>query len=125
MAKGFVVGTLVLAVLLAGCVTSTGVYSGQTNTQVDLSKGNYRVLKAGAEGKSYGFSLLGIIPFAAPSYARAMGDLRAQAPMEGKATAVANVSKDVSSFYLILFSIPCITVSADIIEFTDGPSGDN
>jgi hypothetical protein len=123
MAKGLMVATLVLAVLLTGCATSTAVLAGQTTTQVDLSKGNYRVVKAGAEGSSYGFSLLGIIPFSTPSYARAMHSLRSEAPMEGKATALANVTEDDSSLYLVLFSIPSVTVTADIIEFTDGPSG--
>ena len=39
--------------------------------------------------------------------------------MEGKSTALANVAQDKSTVYLILFSIPKITVTADIIEFID------
>ncbi len=113
------------AFCLAGCVTSSGEFPGQSDSRVDLSKANFRVLKAGAVGTSYGFKLLGIFPLAAPHYSTAMQDLRSQAPMEGRAAAVANVTQDNSSLYLILFSIPKITVSGDIIEFTGPPSGGN
>ena len=47
-----------------------------------------------------------------------MQNVRAQAPMEGRAAAVANVTQDSSKLNLLLFSIPKITVTADIVEFT-------
>jgi hypothetical protein len=87
---------------------------------VDLSRKNYAIVKANAIGESSGFSLLGIIPFAAPKYTDAMSDLCSKAVMsEGKAHALVNVVQERSSIYLILFSIPKLTVRADIIEFLD------
>ena len=73
------------------------------------------MLKSNVRGESTGFVLLGFIPLAQPSYARAMGDLRAKVQMEGKATALANVTQDHPELNFILFSIPKITVTADVI----------
>jgi hypothetical protein len=39
--------------------------------------------------------------------------------------ALTNKTEDRSTWYLILFSIPEITVTADVIEFTDKAGGDN
>jgi hypothetical protein len=39
--------------------------------------------------------------------------------------ALANQTEDRSSLYLILFSIPRVTITADVIEFTDAPLGGN
>jgi len=108
---------LFIVAVVAGCVTSAGTYPHGSDTRVDLSKGNYRVLKSNVRGTSTGFVLFGILPLARPSYANAMGDLRSEAQMEGKATALANVTRDESDIYLILFSLPKITVTADVIEF--------
>ena len=103
---------------ICGCA-SIGTFPHITGTQTDLSKNNYKVIKAGARGVDCGFYLLGLIPFKSPSFARAMGDLRNQVEMEGKATAFINMAKDYSSLYLIIFSVPKITVTADVIEFID------
>jgi hypothetical protein len=40
-------------------------------------------------------------------------------PLTGKAIALANEMDDRSTTYLILFSFPAVTVTADVIEFTD------
>jgi hypothetical protein len=110
---------LLLALAAAGCASS-GSYRQSSGTNVDLSKRNYKVLKANAVGTSKGFKLLGIIPFASPTYTDAMTDLYDNARVQaGSATACANVSEDSGGLYLILFSIPKLTVRADIIEFTE------
>jgi len=110
---------ILIFVLFTGCVSS-GMFPHTTDTKVDLSKNNYRIIKANAIGKSSGFKLLGIIPIISPKYTKAMKDLYSEIGIsEGKARALVNVTQERSSIYLILFSIPELTVRADIIEFID------
>ena len=79
------------------------------------------MIKVGARGESSGFRLLGFIPFASPSYAQAKQRLYKSIgqPLEGKAIALVNQTEDESCIYLILFSIPRVTISADVIEYTE------
>ena len=114
--------------LVTGCASSNVITPAQsTSTAIQLSGKNYRLINAGAEGDSYGFRFLGIIPFTSPHYAAARKDLYASVgtPLAGKAIALINESQDRSTLYLILFSIPKITITGDVIEFTDqaGASG--
>ena len=110
---------------LAGCASSHVEMRGQsTTTAVDLKGKNYRMIEAGAIGRSYGFRLLGILPFASPNYAGARHALYSSVnePLAGKAVALANEQEDRSTLYLILFSVPKLTITADVIEFTDASS---
>jgi hypothetical protein len=101
-----------------GCASVGNLpYGGSTTT--DLTKNNFRMIKSNVRGEDTGFSLFGLIPIVSPSYADAMRSLHFNVDMEGRATALANVAQDRSVLYLILFSIPKITVTADIIEFID------
>ena len=107
--------------LLSGCARSA-YYPGQggTGTNVTLTHQNYRVVKSNAIGDSHGFSLLGVLPMWTPRYSAAMTELYQSAGVaEGKATALTNVAQEDSKLYFILFSIPTLTVRADIIEFQD------
>ena len=109
---------LALSCMVVGC--SQGEFRGQsTNASVGLSSNNYKVIKANAVGESTGFKLLGIIPFASPKYAEAKKNLYGSVgeDVKGKAIALVNQTEDVSSSYFILFSIPKITLSADVIEY--------
>jgi len=109
---------LVLAVFF-GCAPSIGRFSQETGTGVTLSKNNYKVIKESAIGESSGFNFLGIIPIVSPSYAdakKALYDSIGE-DVRGKSLALANQTEDRSTLYLILFSIPKITISADVIEF--------
>ncbi len=111
----------VLSWLATGCA-SQGEFRGQnTATEVSLAGNNYKLIKAGAKGQSSGFRLLGIIPFASPNYADAKASLYQSVgePLTGRAVALANQTEDRSSLYLILFSIPKVTITADVVEFTD------
>lgn len=106
---------------VAGCTPWAGVMKGgQTNTIVRLSERNYRVIEAGARGESIGFDLLGF-PIISPSE----GDAKARLyrslgqPLEGRAIALANQTEDRSLFTLILFSLPKISLTADVVEFID------
>ncbi|MFA5410286.1 MAG: DUF6567 family protein [Candidatus Omnitrophota bacterium] len=101
---------------LTGCA-SVGSMPHVMGTQTDLSKSNYKVIKSGAQGIDTGFTLLGIFPIVSPSYANAMADLHTKVEMEGKSAALANVTQDMSNIYLILFSIPKLIITADVIEF--------
>lgn len=114
----FLVFAISAFAFLIGC-SSVGTLPYGGTTKTDLTKKNFRMVKANARGQDSGFWLLGIIPFSSPTYADAMASLHEGVEMEGKATALANVAKDKSTLYLILFSIPKITVTADIIEFLD------
>jgi len=108
-----------LWVLLAttGCTTSVGQFPAAAGTQTSLSQANFRVIQSNARGTSTGFKLLGLIPILAPSYGAAMRDLRSDLPVAGRAAALANVTQDRSNTYFILFSLPRVTITADVIEF--------
>ena len=93
-----------------------------TQTQVNLNHANYKMIKAGAVGHSYGFRfLLGIIPITSPSSAAARADLyqSVNQPVNGKPVALINVSEDRSTTWLILFSIPKLVITGDVVEFKD------
>jgi len=111
-------------VFIFGCGGSVGVMREQTNTGVSLSKDNYTIVKAGAKGERQGFYLLGIIPIVMPNYADAKADLykNTNEKLEGRSIALANQTQDQSTIYLILFSLPKITITADIVEFKKEPS---
>jgi hypothetical protein len=118
-----------LAVLLAtagsllGC-SSNGVMPQSTATAVSLKENNYKVIKAGARGHSTGFYLFGLIPIVSPNYADAKSSLYTAVgeQLEGRSIALANQTQDHSTIYLILFSIPRLVVTADIVEFTHAAS---
>jgi hypothetical protein len=112
--------------LVSGCASSRVENKmPSTQTQVNLTHGNYKMVKAGAMGKSYGFRfLLGIIPIAAPSTATARADLYRNLgqPVDGKAVALINTVEDRSTAWLILFSIPKLVITGDVVEFADESS---
>ena len=116
--RSTVAGLAVSLALLSGC-SCTGDFKQSTGTAVSLERNNYTVIKAGAVGQSRGFKLLGIFPIVSPSYAEAKSDLYEHAgqKLEGRSIALANQTQDTSSLYLVLFSIPTLTFSADIVEF--------
>lgn len=104
-----------------GCSSSQGDFRGQsTGTGVSLAENNYKIIKAGVKGESKGFKLLGLITFVSPNYAEAKADLYASVgeSLVGRSAALANQTEDKSTFYVILFSIPKVTITADVIEFT-------
>lgn len=104
----------------SGCASQGEMRGQTTGTSVQLTKNNYKVIAPGAMGKSYGFNLLGFIPIVSPSYAQAKKELYQNSgeSLAGKPIALANQTEDRSSLYLILFSIPRVTITADIVEFT-------
>lgn len=123
-----VVAALAATMILAsGCVSSRVENKmPSTETQVSLTHGNYKMIKAGAEGRSYGFRfLLGIIPITAPSSASARADLyrNLDQPVNGKSIALVNVQEDRSTTWLLLFSIPKLVITGDVVEFNPEDNG--
>lgn len=119
--KNRIAAPFILTLLVLGGCSSTGDFQQSTGTSVSLERNNYKVIKSGAVGRSSGFKLLGIIPIVSPSYADAKRNLYQSAgqSLEGRSIALANQTQDKSSLYLVLFSIPTLTFSADIVEFKD------
>ena len=112
----------IVLLLSVGCA-SRGAFPHSSNTQIDLGQRNFRVVKTNAVGRSYGFSLLGLLPIWSPTYTTAMERLYRDAGVrEGEAQVVINVAQEQSSLYLILFSVPRLTLRADMVEFTDTPA---
>lgn len=119
-------GTAVLLMLaLTGCAGRHRT-DNATATGVQLSHANYQLIKPGAQGSSSGFRLLEFIPVTAPSLADAKSDLYdsiGATNLEGRAVALTNLSEDSYTVHFLLFAIPRVRVSADVIEFTDTSAG--
>jgi hypothetical protein len=95
------------------------------STAVTLMDNNFRIVEPNVIAKSRGFKLLGFITLKKASYTVAMSRLYAKANVEaGRPQTIANVVHESGSMYLILFSLPKVTIRADLIEFT-GPSVEN
>jgi hypothetical protein len=106
-----------------GCSSVGNERGGSTSTSVSFNRNNYQIIQANAIGHSYGFWMLGIVPIVSPTYSAAKTRLyrSVSVPLTGKAVALANQTWDRSNIYLILFSIPRITITADVIQFTGSP----
>jgi hypothetical protein len=90
------------------------------STHVTLMENNFHIVQTNIIGKSRGFKLLGLITIKPSSHTRAMSQLYGKAQVQpGKPQALANVVRENSSTFLILFSLPKVTIRADLIEFTD------
>ena len=110
-----------VCVSAVGCVASKGEFRQTTGTQVALDSNNYKVVKAGVRGESTGFKILGIISLAAPSYADAKAALYQNTGenLTGRSIALANQTEDTSGINLLIFQIPKVTITADVVEFND------
>lgn len=93
---------------LSGLIPGSGGTSSgtpiATATTVNLSRQNYKIVKANVVGSSEGFNFLGFIPFKSAGYGEAIDKLYQNAGItEGKALALANVMHESTSTYFILF----------------------
>ena len=110
---------LALVFVLTGCA-SRGKLEQYGGTRVDLSQKNYRVIKAGAIGEDTGWSvLLCIFSVTSPEYAVAKARLYEGLNVEGRATGLANLTEDRQLLFFLLACRHKLTLSADIVEFTD------
>jgi hypothetical protein len=90
-----------------------------SQTHVTLTGNNYTIVQQNVTGRSRGFKLLGLFSFRGASYTEAMSRLAEKAQLQnGHPQAYANVIHESTSSNFILFSIPKVTIRADIIEFT-------
>jgi hypothetical protein len=129
------IALLALALLAGGCASvatlpstfgslnpNTSALEIHSQTEVKLTEGNFIVAKTNVVGQARGFSLLGIITVVPARFQTAMDRLYTKAEMQsGRAQTLGNVIMEKTSAYWILFSIPRVSVRADVVEFT--PSG--
>ena len=120
--------------LLAAGVTSctqTGAISlhhgdRSTTNDITVDRPGCKVILGRAVGEDRGFSLLGVIPFKSPSEAKAVDRMYANARErgavpEGNSRQFVNTSIERSANYFILFSLPVVRSSGDLVEFLNDP----
>ena|GEM_PF-643860 len=87
-------------------------------TELRLTEGNFSVVKTNVVGQARGFALLGFITLFPARFETAMGRFYSKADMQtGRPQTLENLVVEKSSAYWILFSIPRVSVRADLIEF--------
>jgi hypothetical protein len=87
-------------------------------TELKLTEGNFEVMKTNVVGQARGFSLLGFITLVPARFQTAMDRLYISAQMQsGKPQTLGNLIMEKTSAYWILFSIPRVSVRADVVEF--------
>jgi hypothetical protein len=119
-----------IATLLAGCAAVAPLTSALTGaaptvglevhseTAVKLQEANFVTVRTNVVGISKGFKLLGFITISPATLNTAMNRLYARAEAEqGRPQTLANLIVEKSGVYVILFSIPQVTVRADLVEF--------
>ena len=92
-------------------------------TEVKLTESNFVTVKTNVIGQCDGFALLGVVTIVPAKFTRAMDRLyhKAEIPL-GRPQTLADVIVEKTSSYWILFSIPKISVRADVVEFTPNPA---
>jgi len=125
------VALLGIAVLAGGCaavsVLPIAALMGSPNasaleihnqTDIRLEAANFIVTKTNVVGQSEGFSLLGVVTIVPAKFTQAMNRLYTQAEMQlGRSQTLVNLIMEKNSTYFILFSLPRISIRADVIEF--------
>jgi hypothetical protein len=87
-------------------------------TDVRLQQANFVLTKTNVVGQSQGFALLGLLTIVPADFSKAMSRLQARAGMQpGRAQTLANLVMERNSTYFILFSLPRVSICADVIEF--------
>jgi hypothetical protein len=112
------------ALCLAACSTNVGKIVQSNGAEVSLRENNYKIVRASAVGSSTGFALFGVLTLVSPTYSEAKQELYRSVgqKLEGRAIALTNQTEDRSVVNFLLFSIPKITLTADVIEFNAGVS---
>lgn len=88
-------------------------------TELKLTEGNFSVVKTNVVGKARGFALLGFITMVPARFETAMDRFYSKAEMQtGRPQTFENLIVEKTSAYWILFSIPRVSVRADLLEFT-------
>lgn len=121
---------LVLAALLGGCAaapllpTATSLLNGPTSTDfhsgttIHLEQANFVTVKTNVVGQARGWALFGVLTMSPARLGTAMDRLYAAAEMQpGRPQTLANVIAERSSSFYLLYSVPRVTVRADVVEF--------
>jgi hypothetical protein len=110
---------IITFISIYGCAPTVGNMPQSTGASVGLSGNNFKIIKVGAKGESKGFSLLGLIPLVSPTWEEAKVNLYKSIgqKVEGRSIGLTNQTEDRNIIYLILFSLPKITITADVVEF--------
>ncbi len=124
--------TSVLAACAALAFSSCGQTRINSNIQGDYAKTggisidrtDCKLICGRVSGVSKGFRLLGFIPFAHPSETTALENMYENArkrgvSLEGESVAFANTSVESTSNYYILWSVPTIKTSGDVVQYVD------
>ena len=131
MRKLLMFAVALLAVLAGGCAAvsvlpiaalmgSPNAYALEIHSQTDirLEAPDFTMIQPNVVGESEGFSLLGILTIVPPKFTEAMNRLMTQAKMQpGRPQTLANLVMEKNSSYFILYSLPRISIRADVIEF--------
>ncbi len=127
-----------LSFAAAGCATG-GMFVAGNVTDVQLQKGNYKILARGVSGEASAGYLLGVsMPMGMTTntfavarvdgtgmlYKEALDNLwknfeSAHGAAEGKKVALVNVHYDCEALNLLIYTHPKVTVRADVVEFTE------
>jgi hypothetical protein len=127
-----IIALLGLVLLTGGCAGMTMLPSAldslnphaspleiHNQTEVRLTEGNFITVKTNVVGQARGFSLLGFITLVPARFQTAMDRLYSKAEMKsGRPQTLGNLIMERTSAYWILFSIPRVSVRADVVEFT-------
>ena len=94
---------------------------GLTNN-ISVDRNDCKLILGRAVGEDRGFKLLGVIPLKSPSESvavdRMYADARARgAQPEGEARQFVNTSIEHTANYFILFSVPTVRSSGDLVQF--------
>jgi hypothetical protein len=81
-----------------------------------LPSGDYTVIVPGAQGKSRGFLLLGILPLWFATQSRAMNNVYKNANVNKGEASLANVYQVRDHYYFILGTITTRDITADVIK---------
>jgi len=139
MKKSFIAFLVILCpILLAGCA-SAGLLTSANLTNVELTKGNFKIVTTSITGQASAQYLLGasigvgmytqtfaIIPLTKDRqlYKLAIIDLwknyetKFGSPI-GKKLALVNIRYDSETLNLLVFTKPCVSIVADVVEFTE------
>lgn len=100
---------------------ASGCHSLDTMPGPVLEDRKFKIIKARARSVKYGFRLLGFIPIVHPSHSDAVQEIYDSAgqSFEGRAVTLANHTQERTGNWFVLFSVPKLTVTADIVEFVD------
>ena len=127
-----------ISVLFSGCFTS-GLFTAANITNVELAKGNYKVVATSVIGESKAEYLFGasigvgmytqtfaIIPLQKDRqlYKLAMENLWKNFEIKygnpvGRKLALVNVRYDSQALNTFVYTSPTVTIIADVVEFTD------